>query len=56
MVIVAATKDVICPLKLLLKLKELYVNGTPTSPIFCGFNGRLVAKNPQKLEEYAQWS
>ncbi len=24
------------------------VNGTPSSPIFCGFNGRLVAKNSHK--------
>jgi hypothetical protein len=47
-VLVAATKDIICPLKLLIKLKDLDVGHTPSSPIFCGFNGRLVAKNPQK--------
>jgi integrase len=47
-VLVAATKDAICPLKLLIKLKDLDVNNTPSSPIFCGFNGRLIAKNPQK--------
>ena len=48
-VLVAATKDVICPLKLLLKLKDMDPkSGCDSSPIFCGFNGRLVAKNPQK--------
>jgi hypothetical protein len=47
-VLVAATKDDICLLKLLIKLKDLDANNTPSSPIFCGFNGRLVAKNPQK--------
>ncbi len=40
---------VICPLKLLLKLKDMDPkSGCDSSPIFCGFNGRLVAKNPQK--------
>ena len=52
-VTVAATKDVICPLKLLLELKHVDVNATPTSPIFCGFNGRLVAKSPNKTTPYA---
>ena len=47
-VIVAATNDIICPLKLLLKLKHSDVNATSSNPIFCGFNGRLVAKCPQK--------
>ncbi len=47
-VLMAATKDDICPLKLLIKLKDVHTNNTPSSPIFCGFNGRLVAKNPQK--------
>ena len=47
-VLVAATKNVICPLKLLLKLKDLDPeSGCDSSPIFCGFNGRLVARNPQ---------
>jgi hypothetical protein len=41
-VLVATTKDIICPLKCILKLKELDVNGTPSSPIFCGVSGRLV--------------
>jgi hypothetical protein len=47
-VTVAATNDIICPLKLLLKLKHININATPTSPIFCGFNCRLVAKSLQK--------
>ena len=47
-VIVAATNDIICPLKLLLKLKHSDVNATSSTPIFCGFNGRLAAKSPQK--------
>jgi hypothetical protein len=47
-VMVAATKDNICPLKILIKLKDLDANSTPSSPIFCDFNARLVAKNPQK--------
>ena len=47
-VLVAATMDVICPLKLLLKLKDLDPKSScDSSPIFCGFNGRLVARNPQ---------
>ena len=60
-VLVAATKGAICPLKLLIKLKELDINNTPSSPILCGFNGRLVAKNPQKTTlfdvpiKYAQY-
>jgi hypothetical protein len=45
---VATTNDIIYPLKLLLKLKHSNVNATSTNPIFCGFNGRLVAKSPQK--------
>jgi hypothetical protein len=49
MVLVLATKDDICPLKLLLKLKDMDPNSVyDSSPIFCGFHGRLVAKNPQK--------
>ncbi len=49
LVLVAATKDDICPLKLLIKLKDMDPNGGyDSSPIFFGFNGRLVAKNPQK--------
>ena len=51
-VTVAAAKDQICPLKLLLKLKESNVDASPESPIFCGFDGRLVAKNPQKTVPY----
>jgi hypothetical protein len=51
-ILVAATKDSICPLHLLIKLKDLDVNNTPSSPIFCGFNGRLVAKNPQKNDTF----
>ncbi len=48
-ILVAATKDDIFSLKLLLKLKDMDPNGGyDSSPIFCGFNGRLVAKNPQK--------
>ena len=47
-VLVAATKDAFCPPKLFIKLKDMDVNNTPSSPIFCGLNGRLVAKNPQK--------
>jgi hypothetical protein len=49
---VAAIKDGICPLKLLIKLKDLDANSTPSSPIFCGFNGRLVAKIPQKTTPF----
>ncbi len=46
---VSATKDNVCPLKLLLKLKDMDPNNVyNSSPIFCGFNGRLVAKDPQK--------
>ncbi len=45
---VAAPNDIICSLKLVLKLKHSDVNATSTSPIFCGFNGHLVAKSPQK--------
>ncbi len=33
-VTVAATKDIIYPLKLLVKLKEMNVNAIPDSPIF----------------------
>ncbi len=51
-VLVEATKDVISPLKLLLKLKELDQNGSDSSPIFCGFNGRLVAKKPHKTSAF----
>jgi hypothetical protein len=47
-VTVAATNDIICPLQLLLKLKSSDVNAIPNSPIFCGFNGRLVEKSPHK--------
>jgi hypothetical protein len=47
-ILVATTKEAICPLKLLIKLKDLDVYNIPSSPIFCGFNGRLVTKNPQK--------
>ncbi len=44
-----AIKDDICPLKLLIKVKDMDPNGGyDSSPIFCGFNGRLVAKDPQK--------
>jgi len=45
---VTATKEAICPLNFFIKLKDLDVNNTPSSPTFCGFNGRLVAKNPKK--------
>ena len=53
-VIVAATNDIICSLKLLLKLKHVDVNAASSSPILCDFNGRLVAKIPQKqlLQHY----
>jgi hypothetical protein len=47
-VTVAATNDIICLLQILLKLKNSDVNHTRRSPIFCGFNGRLVAKSPHK--------
>jgi hypothetical protein len=47
-VTVATTNDIICPLKLFLKLKHSDVNATSRSPIFCGFNGRLVAKSSKK--------
>jgi hypothetical protein len=47
-VLVPATKEAIRPLKLLIKLKNLDVNNALSSPILCGFNGRLVAKNPKK--------
>jgi hypothetical protein len=40
------------PLELLLKLKEGNFNGIPSSPFFCGFNCRLVAKNPQNTIPY----
>jgi len=46
-VTVAATNDIICPLKLLLKLKHSDVNATSSSPIFCALIGRLVAKSPK---------
>ncbi len=46
-VIVAATNDIISPLKLLLKLIHSDANATSTSPIFRSFNGPLVAKSPQ---------
>jgi len=58
---VAATKEAICPLKLLIKLKDSDVNNNLSSPIFSCFNGRLVAKNPHKttpfdvLIKYAQY-
>ncbi len=46
---VSATKEDVCPLKILLKLKDMDPNSVyASSPIFCGFNGRLVAKDPQK--------
>ncbi len=48
-VMVSATKDNVCPLKLLLRLKDMDPNSVyDSSPIFCGFNERLVAKDPQK--------
>jgi hypothetical protein len=48
-VLMAATKDDNCHLKLMSKLKDIDSNGSyDSSPIFCGFNGRLVVKNPQK--------
>jgi hypothetical protein len=47
-VTVAVTNDIGCPLKLLLKLRHFDVNATPSSPIFCGFYGRLVIKSPKK--------
>ena len=50
---VTTTKDIVCPLKLLFKLKNLDPkSGCDSSPIFCGFNGRLVAKNPQKTTPF----
>ncbi len=46
-VIVAATNDVACPLKLLRALLSVS-NPQGDDFIFRGFNGRLVAKNPGK--------
>ena len=48
----AATNALVCPLKLLQKLKLDYVNYSPDLFYFRGFNGRLVAKNPHKTTPY----
>ena len=51
-VLVAAKRGTICPLKILLRLKQLDINNSESSPIFCGFNGRLIAKSPKKTTPY----
>jgi hypothetical protein len=43
-VTVAATNDVICPLKLLLKLTHSDVNAISSVPIVYGFNRRLLQR------------
>jgi hypothetical protein len=59
-VIVSATKEVVCPLKLLLALRSVS-NPEGNNFVFLGFNGRLVAKNPGKTTsmklaiKYAQY-
>jgi hypothetical protein len=46
-VIVSASNELVCPLKLLLALKSV-ANPDVEDFVFRGFNGRLVAKNPGK--------
>ena len=59
-VIVSATNDVVCPLKLLRALQSVS-NPQGDDFIFRGFNDRLVAKNPDKTTpmvfaiKYAQY-
>ena len=51
-VTVSATNALVCPLKLLLKLKDNDVNYTLDAFTFRGFYERVVAKNPQNTIPY----